>query len=271
MRFTPKLIGASLFTLGVLFAQDAPPPGFGGPGPGGPGGFGMRGPHGAPVTGAPYSATKTETRQETLTDGNQIQQTHTEKVYRDTEGRTRTEATMTTPSGTTRTMITIFDPVAGFMAHLNPADSTAMKMTLHTPPSGMAQDRPKPPAGENAPQMAKTDLGASTVAGLAATGTRTTVTIPAGAMGNTQAMVENARSVGLHRLEGSREDDRHRPAAWRLQHGAERHFDVRSRPQPVPDSVRLYRQGRARPRRSRWSWRPASARRRFSLAALSRP
>jgi hypothetical protein len=97
------------------------------------------------------------------------------------------EATMKTPSGDTRTMITIFDPVAGFVAHLNPADSTAMKETLPTPRTGAAP--PKPPADANAPQMVKSDLGASTVAGLAATGTRTTVTIPAGAMGNAQALI----------------------------------------------------------------------------------
>jgi outer membrane lipoprotein-sorting protein len=144
---------------------------------------------GPPVTGAPYSATRTETRQQTLADGNQIQETHTATIYRDAEGRTRMESTMKTPSGETRTMITIFDPVAGFVAHLNPADSTAMKETLPAPRTGGSAP-PKPPTDANAPQMVKTDLGTGTVAGLAATGTKTTVTIPAGAMGNTEALVE---------------------------------------------------------------------------------
>ena len=185
MRSTAKLICASLITVGALLAQGPPPgPEFGGPG-GGPGGPGFHG--GPPVTGAPYSAIRTETHQETLADGNTIQQMHTEKVYRDAEGRTRTEATMTTPSGTTHTMITIFDPVAGFVAHLNPADSSAMKMTMRTPPSGAPPARP---ADANAPQMAKTDLGTQTINGLAATGTKMTVTVPAGAMGNAQAITE---------------------------------------------------------------------------------
>jgi hypothetical protein len=95
---------------------------------------------------------------------------------------------MKTPAGDTKTMITIFDPVAGFVAHLNPADSTAVKETLPAPRTGTAP--PKPPADANAPEMVKADLGAGTVAGLAATGTRTTITIPAGARGNAQALVE---------------------------------------------------------------------------------
>jgi hypothetical protein len=188
MRSTAQLICASLFTVGALLAQNPPPgPEFGGPG--GPGGPGTHG--GPPVTGAPYSAMRTETHHETLAEGNTIQQTRTEKVYRDTDGRTRTESTMTTPSGTTRTMITIFDPVAGFAAHLNPAESTAMKMTLpkphsRTPPASPAEH----PADANAPQVTKADLGTQTVNGVAATGTKMTITVPAGAMGNSQPIVE---------------------------------------------------------------------------------
>ncbi len=184
MKFNSKLLITASFTLGTLLAQGPPPP-LGGHG--GPGGPGIDGP---PVTGAPFSATKTDTHQQTLADGNQIQDTRTEKVYRDAEGRLRSEATMTTPSGTTRTMITIFDPVAGFVAHLNPADSTAMKMTLPSRPAGAPPTRPTPPADANAPQVVTKDLGTETVAGLAATGTSVTHTIPAGAMGNTNALVE---------------------------------------------------------------------------------
>jgi len=184
MNLQTRFFSAALFTLGTLVAQGPPPPHGGPEGPGGPG-FG-----GPPVTGAPFSATKTETHQQTLSDGNQIQETRTEKIYRDTDGRTRTESTMTTPSGTTKTMITISDPVAGFVAHLNPADSTAMKQTLPPAPTGAPKQHKAPPADSNAPQLVKTDLGTSIIAGLAATGTRTTKTIPAGAIGNTSPIVE---------------------------------------------------------------------------------
>jgi outer membrane lipoprotein-sorting protein len=185
MNYSIKLFPAALFALGTLLAQGPPPAG----GPGGPG-FGGPGFGGPPVTGAPFSATKTDTRQQTLADGNQIQDTRTEKIYRDTDGRMRTESTMTTPFGTTKTMITIFDPVAGFVAHLNPADSTAIKQTLPPMPTGAPKEHKAPPADANAPQVVKTDLGASTVAGLAVTGTKTTRTIPAGAIGNTNPLVE---------------------------------------------------------------------------------
>lgn len=195
MRFTKKIVLTSLFTIGGLLAQNPGPPDFGGPGgPGfhGPGfaggGFGEH--FGAPVTGAPYSATKVDTHQQTLADGNAITHTRTEKVYRDADGRTRTEGTWTTPAGTSHTAITIFDPVAGFIAHLNPADSTAVKMTLPTPPSGAPSARHAPPADANAPQVVTTDLAPTTIDGLAVTGKSITRTIPAGAAGNAQPIVE---------------------------------------------------------------------------------
>jgi hypothetical protein len=188
------LFCASLLGVGALLAQDGPPPG--GPGghrgPGGPGGPGFGGP---PVTGAPFSATKTDTHTETLSDGNVISDTRTESIARDTNGRFYSQSTITTPGGTTKTMITIFDPVAGFVARLNPAAATAVKETLPTPPSGTPPTPPawpKPPADANAPQAVKTDLGAATFGSISANGTRTTITIPAGAMGNTNPIVETS-------------------------------------------------------------------------------
>ncbi len=176
-----RLLGTSLLAVAVLAAQ-GPPPGPGGHGPGpGPGGGGPV------VTGAPYSATRTMTMQETLANGNKIQNSRQEKIYRDADGRTRTESTMTLPSGETRTQVTIFDPVAGFVARLNPQDSVAMKMTL-PPMNGTPKTPPAPPSGANAPTLTKSDLGSKTIEGLAATGTMETRTIPAGAMGNTDAI-----------------------------------------------------------------------------------
>lgn len=177
------IIGA----LAVL-AQGPPPGGHGGPG--GPGGPELIGRliHGAPVTGAPFSAVATTQRQQTLSDGNQISKETQTKIYRDTAGRIRTETTLTTPSGTTESRISIFDPVAGYVAMLDPTKLTAVKHTLPAPPSGAKAERPAPPTGEAAPQVEKTDLGAKTIAGLEATGTRTIRTIPAGAVGNSEAI-----------------------------------------------------------------------------------
>jgi len=190
----------------ALLSAQGPPPGegfgfggrgFGGPGFGGPG-FGERAfGRAATVTGAPYSAVQTVESQQTLANGNQIQRTHQTQIYRDSQGRVRTEHTMTTPGGQSRTMIAILDPVAGFETHLDPQASTAQKTALPTaPPAGARRARPTPPAGSNAPQVQTLDLGTKTVNGLLATGTRTLITIPARAEGNTQA-IQSTHEVWL--------------------------------------------------------------------------
>lgn len=189
-----RLVIATLATTTALLAQGPPPPGGpGGHGPGGGPGFGPMiggfGPGRTPVTGAPYSGTVTMSSVQTLATGNQITRNQQEKVYRDSQGRVRTEITMTPPNGgTAQTMITIFDPVAGFTATLNPQTSTAVKRTMPTAGTGPARTPPTPPTGATAPTVQTTDLGTKVINGLNATGTRTTVTIPAGAVGNSQAL-----------------------------------------------------------------------------------
>jgi hypothetical protein len=178
------LIPASAFML----AAQGPPAGDFGGGPG----FGPRGGHGfgrpeQVVTGAPYSGTLTEQRQQTLQDGNQISQQTVTKVYRDSEGRVRKEITRTSRSGDTQQFVTLFDPVGGFEARLNPQKLTAEKHPL--PPKRNASDTPPtPPSGEDRPQIKTEDLGTNTIEGQAATGKRVTMTIPAGEMGNADAV-----------------------------------------------------------------------------------
>ena len=50
-----------------------------------------------PVTGAPYSGIRTVQIQQALPGGNQIARNAQSKVYRDSQGRTRTERTITPP------------------------------------------------------------------------------------------------------------------------------------------------------------------------------
>jgi hypothetical protein len=184
----------SIICSATLFAQGPPPggpghggPGFGGPGFGGPGfGLGIGGPGAATVTGAPYSGQEIVQSVQTLANGNQLQRNDQINVYRDSQGRVRTESTTTPPgSSTAKTMITIVDPVAGYVTRLDPQTLTAVKTAL---PTGTPPTPPTPPSGSSAPQVVKEDLGTKTISGLVATGTRTTVTIPAGAMGNTAAI-----------------------------------------------------------------------------------
>src|SRR5579864_1363323 len=52
------------------------------------------------VKGAPYSADVTTEITQTLADGNKIRQTSSERVYRDSEGRTRREPSLATLGST---------------------------------------------------------------------------------------------------------------------------------------------------------------------------
>jgi hypothetical protein len=205
------LSGALLVSVGALRAQEppagTPPPdamgqegGLGGPL--GPRmeilGFGEMRP-GKVVTGAPYSAVAiTETRQ-TLADGNTISRKVQANVFRDSQGRTRRETTLTgvgplAATGASRTFVRIYDPVAGtaFVLH----QDTKVAEKLRVPPGG-----PKYPAdlqGKfNARMQAviadgslkKEDLGVQTINGISAQGTRFTKTIPAGQEGNAKPIV----------------------------------------------------------------------------------
>lgn len=162
---------------------------------------------GKPVTGAPYSADQVTEHVQTLADGNRIVNTTTMKIYRDSRGRTRTETTLPTlPGGMTApAMITIHDPVAGVTYLLNSESKSAQKMIANPievrsikNASALPPLPPLPPgaatgqivigAATSLPKadVQTQDLGSQTIDGLAVTGTRTTSTIPAGAIGNEQ-------------------------------------------------------------------------------------
>ena len=164
----------------------------GGPGPEGFGGeLGMRAWPGArtPVTGAPYSAVETSDVQRKLEDGNQIARKNETRVYRDGQGRVRMEHTGTRPmNGQERTSITIFDPVAGYSYVLNPQTKRAMKRAL-PPNDGTGKGPGMRQGARKGPNAQTEDLGTQTINGLAATGTRVTRTIAAGAEGNQQPIV----------------------------------------------------------------------------------
>jgi hypothetical protein len=173
----------------TLFAQG--PRGGGGHGPGGFGGFeGRGGLLGAgtrnPVPGAPYSATETVTRQQTLSNGNQIVHTQTATVARDSQGRISTSETITPSAASGKpayTIQTIFDPVAGYRYELDSATMTAIQMPLPKPRTGTpASEHTRPPN----PNETTASLGMSSVNSVAATGTQITETLPAGAIGNAQ-------------------------------------------------------------------------------------
>jgi len=194
-----RVTAASLLAVAVcLFAQNPPPGGRGRFG-GGPNARFLgaeAGPPGRVVRNAPYSAEMITESTQTLADGNHIRQSTTARVFRDSEGRTRTEQSLKglgAVAGNTDLPNVIFigDPVAGTTYALNPSARTATKR------GWMRPGRSGPPPADRAAQKArrresvdanvKTEsLGRQTIDGVAADGTRTTTTIPAGELGNEQ-------------------------------------------------------------------------------------
>ena len=190
-----KIVALSILPLCAvtIFAQG--PRGGGGHGPGGFGGFGgFEGRGGllgagtrTPVPGAPYSATETLTRQQTLGNGNQLLKTQTATVARDSQGRISTSETITPSAASGKpayTVETIFDPIAGYRYELNSSTMIAVQMPLPRPHNGGTPPPPHTPPAN--PQIGTTNLGTSTINGVLSTGTQLTETIPAGAIGNAQ-------------------------------------------------------------------------------------
>jgi hypothetical protein len=160
------------------------------------------------VKGAPYSADAITERTQNLADGNRIVNTTNAKVYRDSEGRTRREQQLNEignwkASEEPKKLIFIQDPVAKVHYVLEPENQIARKISMddHAPAPPREGDKvevfaapPMPPGGEAHKEVfqyslpdkdAKTEsLGTQTMEGLSVEGSRTTMTIPAGEMGN---------------------------------------------------------------------------------------
>jgi hypothetical protein len=177
---------------------------------------------GNPVKGAPYSAQAVTETTQTLADGNRIVQKTTATLYRDSEGRERREQTLPmigpfTAQGDAPQIISISDPVAGVNYSLNPKEKIAVKMPALQPglpgvptggganvnfdvmfsaagpgvaPGSRAQQvmiyKGSTVGGNAAPNVEQ--LGSKIIEGVQADGTRTTITIPAGQMGNDRAI-----------------------------------------------------------------------------------
>jgi hypothetical protein len=144
----------------------------------------------ATVTGAPYSAVEVSNTQQPLAGGNGIQVQRQSNVYRDSQGRVRTEiaAGQPLPGGgkSLNALIVIRDPVAGVTRRVDPQNKVVTEVPIRAggPRNGAARGRGARRAAD--PNVTTEDLGQQTINGLATTGQRITRTIPAGAMGNAQ-------------------------------------------------------------------------------------
>jgi hypothetical protein len=151
--------------------------------------------------GAPYSAVEVTTSQQALAAGNAIQRQEQSKVYRDSEGRVRKETTSTETDGQPQTRVTISDPVAGVIYELDAKNKVAFSRPARflTPLETVAADRqrtmgPGQSHAEAEANVKRETLAAQSMHGIMANGTRVTRTIPAGTMGNAQA-IEIVREI----------------------------------------------------------------------------
>lgn len=194
LRMSLIFSGAMLLSAGTMLAQRRAP---GGPPPFGETMelMGFEGMHGGKVVkGAAFSATGTSERTQTLQDGTVIRHTSEVAMFRDSQGRSRHEVTFSglgplASSGTPRKMVAIADPVTGehFMldaqnkvAHQRPSRANDTERTARF--EQKIQERIQQ---EEASGTRKTEsLGAQTINGVNAEGTRITRTIPAGKIGN---------------------------------------------------------------------------------------
>jgi len=148
------------------------------------------------VKGKPYSASSETDVVQTLADGNRIVHHTASKFYRDSNGRIRNEQTfgVVDASNTVppETKVFIDDPVANTAYVLEPNLKTARKLTrsrkfldeLNADSNTMA--RVKLPKLDEGRDIVKQDLGKKVIEGVQCTGTRQTITIPAGQVGNEQ-------------------------------------------------------------------------------------
>ncbi len=165
------------------------------------------------VKGLPFSADSVTEHVQRLGDGNRMVRKSTAHLFRDSEGRTRREHTLTrggvtAPDGQEPRLIVINDPVAQVNYLVDTARGTVRK-TQVTP--GLAEARRRAGGTESSfgvlmptstahrreasgeqvqppPAPKREKLEAQTIEGMLAEGTRVTVTIPAGEFDNEQPL-----------------------------------------------------------------------------------
>lgn len=155
------------------------------------------------VKGVPFAADAVTVTTQSLPNGTHINRTAAASLYRDSEGRTRRDVQSPAGAGAMsashesgRPAVFIHDPVAQSVYVLDPQQKTARKMTFvaHDLESSAGPNSAAPTDsgvahrhGQRFGGTVKTEsLGTQVIDGLEVEGTRRTVTIPVGAVGNDQ-------------------------------------------------------------------------------------
>jgi hypothetical protein len=153
------------------------------------------------ITGAPYSAFGTSETVSTAADGSKVIRQNTVRLWRDSDGRTRSEFSLSSIGGPTpveiNTRLTVIDdPTAGARYLLQPDGRVVVvPIAACRTPGGLEPDLnvgpPRPP-NLHLRVSRPVRLGERQVSGETATGSRVEATIPAGAIGNDQPMTMSA-------------------------------------------------------------------------------
>jgi hypothetical protein len=148
------------------------------------------------VRDAPFSADAEVLTKLVTFDGARLDQTLRSKYYRDSAGRVRREQTIAgltglNPVSDTQSIVTIVDPVAGFVYTIVGNQREVQRMRIE--PGALTNAREHHgvlPGRPGVPALTtdETSLGTRQIEGLAAVGSRTATTIPAGVAGNEKPM-----------------------------------------------------------------------------------
>lgn len=140
------------------------------------------------VKGAPFSGQANITIRMKQFDGARMERKLDGKYYRDSDGRVRREQLIVglgaaTPRKDSQNIVTIVDPVAGFIYTIIGSERAVQRVPIGKAPPAVGG---VPPSSLLPEGFATRDeaLGTRTIEGVPATGTKTFVTVPAGLMGN---------------------------------------------------------------------------------------
>lgn len=151
------------------------------------------------VTGAPYSALGTSQTTVTLPDGSRVVRENVIRQWRDSDGRTRAEISLSTIGGTppvevNTTVTVIDDPAARERYVLQPGGKMATLPIVPCRPASEPDITVGPPRPANLPMRVSqpVKLGERKLDGETVAGRRIEATIPAGAMGNSKPIEMSA-------------------------------------------------------------------------------
>ena len=128
------------------------------------------------VRGKPFSATEERRSLQVLQNGTRIENNQTNRLFRDSQGRTRVEEM--------NGMVTIFDPVANFQVQLNPSARTARRVSNYQLTVARWLGAETTPTTPGVTAETTENLNPQVVNGVLSQGVRTTMTIPKGQIGN---------------------------------------------------------------------------------------